>query len=228
MNKKMLIVVSIFVAVIFIIVSFNSVIGFQNNDSDTKKMSPFFKGIFEDKNSNYHLKNLDFDSKLFDFKIKFFMRLGHMLSISACVIKNNSMVWSKGYGFSDRALLKTPSKDTNYMIGSISKVITATAIMQLYENDSYDFELDDNVNKYLPFDFKNPNFNEVNITFRMLLAHQSSLHDHDSKNATRFLFSNKPYSYLQELLFLDGEHYLEDCWAEYSPGYIPQNGDTPP
>jgi CubicO group peptidase (beta-lactamase class C family) len=176
------------------------------------------KQIFEKNNTNFKLKKFNFESKLFDLKINLLMKLAHMKSISACVIKNNTMVWSNGYGFSNRALLQSPTINTNYMIGSISKVITATAILQLYENESYDFELDDNVNKYLPFDLKNPNFNDINITFRMLLAHQSSLHDHDSAGATNFLFTNKPFSFIQEILLPEGDNYLEDCWAVYQPG----------
>jgi len=42
MNKKMLIVVSIFAAAILILVSFNSVIGFQKDESTTKKILPLY------------------------------------------------------------------------------------------------------------------------------------------------------------------------------------------
>ena len=202
MPKKINKILFLAVVILFIFINFTSVPA---------------KSIFE----NYTIKNSqnkDLDLNLFNLKIRALMKFAHIKSLSACVIKNNTMVWSKGYGFSNRLLLQTPTIDTNYMIGSISKVITATALMQLYENDSYNFELDDNVSKYLPFDFKNPNFKRVNITFRMLLAHQSSLHDHDSMKATRFLFSKNNFSYLEELLFPDGENYLEDCWAEYPPG----------
>ena len=63
----------------------------------------------------------------------FFMKLGHMPSLSACIIKNNSVVWSNGYGFYDLKNKKEASADTIYMAGSISKSFTATALMQLYE-----------------------------------------------------------------------------------------------
>ena len=153
---------------------------------------------------------------LFDLEIKTMMRLAHYRSLSACIIKNNTIVWSKGYGFSDKLFLQKSSDDTIYMAGSISKVITATALMQLYENGSYNFNLDDNVSKWLPFDLKNPNYPNINITFRMLLAHQSSLHDHNV--STPELLSNLPYSYVEKLLVPGNERYNPAYWADYQPG----------
>ena len=155
---------------------------------------------------------------LFNLKIRTMMRLAHLESLSTGIIKNNSLVWYNGYGFSDRLLLQRASKDTMYMAGSISKVITATALMQLYEDESYDFDLDDNVSEWLPFDFKNPNFPNINITFRMLLAHQSSLHDHDKISELAYLFSNHPYSYTKELLLPNGGDYHPEYWGDYLPG----------
>ena len=89
-------------------------------------------------------ENLDLFN-IFDFKMKLYMKLARAPSISACVIKNNTTVWSKGYGFYKSLPRKTPIENTIYMVGSISKSITATALLQLHENDSYDFSLDDNV-----------------------------------------------------------------------------------
>ena len=111
----------------------------------------------------------------FDRRIEFYMKLGHMPSLSTCIIKNNSIIWSKSYGYYDLKNKKQASKNTIYMVASISKMFTAFAIMQLYEKDLLDF--DDNINDYLPFKIVNPNYPDVNITFRMLLAHQSSLGD---------------------------------------------------
>lgn len=137
------------------------------------------------------------DEQNFDKKINFLMKVGHMPSLSACIIKNNSVVWSKGYGEFDKENNKKASNDTIYYIASISKSIIAVAIMQLYEQGL--FELDDNVSKFLPYDLKNPRYPNVNITFRMLLAHQSSLAD----NGIEFL-----------LYF----SILDYPWLDYPPG----------
>jgi CubicO group peptidase (beta-lactamase class C family) len=203
MQKKLIKIIVFSIALILIFINFSTITAKEN---------------LKHKNTDIGSKLIDLKSKLFDLKFKLYMKLGHMKSVSACIIKNNEIVWEKGYGFSNRARLQRPTIDTNYMAGSISKVITATAIMQLYENESYNFSLDDNVDKYLPFELKNPKYNDVNITFRMLLSHQSSIHDHDSEIASSYLFTYLPFSFAKEILLPDGENYLSECWGNYPPG----------
>lgn len=175
---------------------------------------PIFSGktYIKDNSNLINNKNLSFD-----IKIKLAMRLAHMQSISACVIKNNTIVWSNNYGFSNRLLLQRPTIKTDYKAASISKVVTATAIMQLYEKGYFD--LDDNVSEYLSFELKNPKYPNENITFRMLLSHQSSLNDNTRiKSYLLYLFSNKQYSFLKEILLPNGSNYDPDYWADYPPG----------
>lgn len=163
-------------------------------------------------NPNFSKENISFT-----IKMRLAMKMAHMQSVSACIIKNNTIVWSGNYGLSNRLKLERPNKNTNYMAGSISKVITATAIMQLYENESYDFDLDDNVSEWLPFDIKNPNYPKINITFRMLLSHQSSILGHGFTEL-KYLFSNNNYSFLKEILIPDGSEYHPEYWGNYQPG----------
>ena len=94
---------------------------------------------------------------------------------SAAVVAGSSLVWSAGYGLADvhRETVMTP--DTIQNIGSISKTITATAVMQLFETGQ--FGLDDDVSEYLPFQVRNPRYPDAPITFRQLLAHRSSIKD---------------------------------------------------
>ncbi len=110
----------------------------------------------------------------FDLTIKLLIKLIGYSSLAACIIKDNQIIWSIGYGYYDRSELKHATTDTIYNLMSISKTITGTALMQLYEQGL--FELDDDVNTFLPFDLRNPNFPDDPITFRMLLSHTSSLY----------------------------------------------------
>jgi len=138
------------------------------------------------------------NTNCFDSKINKLMQQANQPSISLSIIKNDSMVWSKGYGFYNRCILvgplrwKKPTNSTQYLIGSISKTFTATAMMQIIENESYGVNLDDDVNNYLDFNFRNPNFPDVPITFEMLLSHRSSLFNDENE-----LFSNFPMSPLK-------------------------------
>lgn len=160
---------------------------------------------------NYIYKNLDFDNR-----IKFLMKVGHTPSLSACIVKNDSVLWSKSYGYYNLKNKLLASQDTIYMIASISKMFAAFAIMQLYEQGL--LNLDDNINDYLPFTIANPNYPDVNITFRMLLAHQSSLED--SRYGLYIYFTLLGYSndWLYEFLTPGGYIYNPRNWKNYAPG----------
>ena len=60
-------------------------------------------------------------------------------------------------------------------IGSISKTIVATAMMQLWEKGK--FQLDDDVNERLPFALRSPAHPGTPITYRLLLTHRSGIAD---------------------------------------------------
>lgn len=152
----------------------------------------------------------------FDFKIKILMKFGHMPSLTACIIKNNSISWSKSFGYKNIYLLKKAKIDSIYGIGSITKSLTATAIMQLWEKGCFD--LDDDINEYLDFSVRNPNFPDTPITFRMLLAHQSSLFEQSKFSSLITLFSKHNYSWLKEVIVPGGNNYNPEFWMNYPPG----------
>jgi CubicO group peptidase (beta-lactamase class C family) len=151
----------------------------------------------------------------FDQKITFLMRLGHMPSLSACIINNDSIIWSKGYGLSDRRNNKQATEHTIYMAGSITKTFIATALLQLYEQGF--FSLDDDVNMYLPFELRNPHYPDEPITMRMLLSHQSSLGE-PLRFIFHFFFINYSYEWLDDYLIPGGSMYHPDVWNKYPPG----------
>ena len=161
------------------------------------------------------------DTPVFDRLITFFMKLGHAPSLSMCLIKNNSVKY-KGYGYSNLLTRQKPTLDTAYLIGSISKTVTATALMQLYEQDLFD--LDDDVNDFLDFEVRNPTYPDIPVTFRMLLAHQSSLGG--SKSLPRFYLlycyqrykDGYPYPMIKELIVPNGSLFVNSVWNNFAPG----------
>jgi CubicO group peptidase (beta-lactamase class C family) len=161
------------------------------------------------------------ESDSFNTLIKSLLTLVHFPSLSTAIVKDNKLVWAKGYGLYDIENNKDADKDTIYLVASISKTFTATAIMQLYEQGYFD--LDDDVNGYLDFDLRNPKYPEDKITFRMLLAHQSSIATDIPTYYTRLFpgdleISGYPYPYLKELLTQDGIHFKPQLWNDYPPG----------
>lgn len=95
--------------------------------------------------------------------------------VSIAIIEDNKIKEYISYGFANVNERKQVNQDTVFQIASLSKVVTATAIMQLYEKNK--MNLDDEINKYLPFSVVNPNFPNEPITVRMLLDHTSGIDD---------------------------------------------------
>src|SRR5262249_42459363 len=99
------------------------------------------------------------------------------------VVKRDAMVFAKGYGFSDiDAKTPFPADATLVRPGSISKLFTGIAIMQLV--DAGKLDLDRDVNSYIDFTIPVPE-GGVPVTLRRLLTHRAGFEEH-----VKGLFSN--------------------------------------
>jgi CubicO group peptidase (beta-lactamase class C family) len=96
----------------------------------------------------------------------------HIPGLSAVLLKDFKVAWSGHFGYADIDLGKPVTEDTLFHIASISKTVTATALMQLWEQGL--FELDDPINDYLPFTVAHPDYPNTDITFFMILTHTAS------------------------------------------------------
>jgi len=157
---------------------------------------------------------------LIDKLIERLMKMAHMSALSAAIVIDDEVVWTKGFGLYDRENDKEASDETIYLVASISKTFTATAIMQLYEKGLLD--IDEDVNKYLPFSLRNPNYPKEPITIRMLLAHQSSLAE-DPPAFYSYIpgdleVEGYPYPWLEQYLVPGEIHYKPQVWSDYKPG----------
>ena len=87
---------------------------------------------------------------------------------SVAVVKDGKLLFAKGYGFADVAKNKPVSvQETLFRPGSVSKLFTWTAVMQLFEQGKLD--LDRDVNDYL--DYKIPEAFGKPITLKNILTH---------------------------------------------------------
>jgi len=93
---------------------------------------------------------------------------GDIAGATVAVIKDGKLLFAKGYGYADVAKKKPVVTDeTLFRPGSISKLFTWTAVMQLVEQGKLD--LDRDVNEYI--DFKIPATFDKPITLKNLLTH---------------------------------------------------------
>lgn len=84
------------------------------------------------------------------------------------VVKDGKLLFARGYGYSDVANKKPVSaEETLFRPGSVSKLFTWTAVMQLHEQGKLD--LDRDVNEYL--DFKIPDAFGKPITLKNIMTH---------------------------------------------------------
>uniref|UniRef100_UPI002896DC34 serine hydrolase domain-containing protein n=1 Tax=Anaerosporobacter sp. TaxID=1872529 RepID=UPI002896DC34 len=146
----------------------------------------------DERQSNW---SFDTTTKNADGKAKQLAAFYGCTSVQYALIHNGEIVVSGQSGFADRDKKKAPTKDSIYGIGSISKVFTTVAIMQLVEKGILD--LDTPVVNYIP-DFKMADERYKDITVRMLINHSSGLmgnlvnntilfYDPDSVNTDEFL-----------------------------------------
>jgi CubicO group peptidase (beta-lactamase class C family) len=158
----------------------------------------------------------------FDTYLQMLMRLAHKPSLATCIIKYDEVVWSHAYGFYDIENEKEATTQTLYLQASVSKTVTATALMQLYEQGLFD--LDDDVNEYLPFDLRNPNYPDIPITIKMILSHRSSLSDDNLYWICLSYLPGDPdvegfpYPWLEEYLTPGGSAYSSSTWSMDKPG----------
>ena len=163
-----------------------------------------------------------------DSRIKYLLSQSEVPSLAAGIVVDDTLVWSKGYGDQPDGL------DTVYMIGSITKVFTATAIMQLYENNT--LELDTDINNYIPFSVRNPNHPSTPITLRNILSHSSGIGsvdtpqwDHDAEfinwanenlGSNMTIWDPRPTlgEFLNGSLNPAGSYYQSGTWRSFSPG----------
>ena len=87
---------------------------------------------------------------------------------TVAIVKDGRLLFAKGYGYADVANKKPVSAgETLFRPGSISKLFTWTAVMQLHEQGKLDLNKD--VNAYL--DFKLPDAFGEPITLKHILTH---------------------------------------------------------
>jgi CubicO group peptidase (beta-lactamase class C family) len=137
--------------------------------------------------------------------------------MQACVVKDGQVIWTGCYGDAYIGLTEV-TDSTIFSLASISKTVSSTALMQLYEEEI--IGLDSNVNNYLPFQIINPNAPGSTITSRMLLAHTSAINDNWNIMYPLTVPGDSPVSldtFLVNYLVSGGYYYSTSNYNNYPP-----------
>ncbi len=100
---------------------------------------------------------------------------GNINGFSVAIVNQNEILYTKGYGYSDIQENKKYTENTIQNIASISKTFIGIALLKAQELGK--LNLDDPINKYLPFEILNPYYPKTEITIRHLANHTSSILD---------------------------------------------------
>jgi serine beta-lactamase-like protein LACTB, mitochondrial len=103
-----------------------------------------------------------------------FMAANSIPGVSVAVVENGAVEWTAGFGSADLENFVPATSHTLYRLASISKPITATAALQLWQQGKLD--LDVPVQKYCP-DFPQK---DAPITTRELLGHLGGIRHYKS------------------------------------------------
>ncbi len=97
------------------------------------------------------------------------------MGMSVVAVLGRRVCYSRSFGLANVSRGVPITDATMYRVASVSKSVTATAVMILHDLGL--LHLDDDVSGHLGYAVRNPRHPDVPITARMLLSHTSSLTD---------------------------------------------------
>ncbi|WP_455200986.1 serine hydrolase domain-containing protein [Kaarinaea lacus] len=137
------------------------------------------------------------------------MKKHKVTGMSVALQDGGEIVWAEGFGYANKERNTIATPETLYKAGSISKVFTATATMQLAEQGLID--IDAPIQSYIPelkpkYHFKV----DTQITLRQIMTHRSGL----SGDLISGMFNEHPKRFDTVIDYMNSVH------APYAPGTI--------
>jgi CubicO group peptidase (beta-lactamase class C family) len=131
--------------------------------------------------------------------------------LSVAVFAGDGVRYAKGFGLADLENSVAAKSTTVYRLGSLSKTITATAVMQLAEKGKLD--LDAPVQKYCPAFREKP----WPISASQLLAHLGGVRDYNNQKFLEEYFSTRHYNSISDSLdIFKNDPLLQEPGTKYS------------
>ena len=158
------------------------------------------------------------------------------VGFSVAIYNEEGSLYEQGFGQADKSTQESYTEHTIQNIASISKTVSAIALLKAQELGKLD--LDDPINKHLPFTVINPYYPDVPITIRQIATHTSSIQDRGywysfnsyvmkgKKQAgeKKKIYFSKPEKMLtlaelyHNYLNPDGKNYRKKSFSKHKPG----------
>ena len=145
------------------------------------------------------------------------MSNSHVVGLSIALIDDQEVLWAKGFGYADKLNDIEATPKTIYRVGSVSKLFTSLAVMQLAEKKL--LFIDDPINKYIPeFSIKTRFEGMGEITPRNVMSHHAGL----PSDILNGFFSQEPKPFTSIIEYLNNEYTCfppNFCFSYSNPGY---------
>jgi CubicO group peptidase (beta-lactamase class C family) len=147
----------------------------------------------------------------------------NMFDGAVLVAEKGEIIYKDAFGLANREWNIPNKTDTKFMIGSVSKPLTAALMLIQVQKGLID--LNKTIENYLP-EFKNKP--AANVTIKQLLSHTSGISNYDIikdffPRISRQNFTREEYLKIfidSPLVFTPGTHYAYSSWGYFTLGYI--------
>lgn len=161
---------------------------------------------------------------------------GAIIGFSVAVVNDKGLIYDKGFGFTDIEQKKAYTSGTVQNIASISKTLIGISLFKAQELGK--LNINDPINKYLPFKIINPNHPNTPILIKHLAYHTSSITDLDEIYAKSYVLTKNTHDdnegvydyfnlpetnislsdFIQNSLTQKGKWYIKDTFSNAKPG----------
>ena len=143
------------------------------------------------------------------------MKKQDIVGATIAVVSKDSVLWIDTFGFSDKESNQKVEPTTLFGLGSVTKVFTSTAVMQLADQNKLD--IDEPLKEYLK-DFNIKGEGSDSVTPRNVMTHHSGL----PSDIFQGIFSNSPEDYKTTLQYINNEYMAgkpNEIRSYSNPGY---------
>ena len=151
-----------------------------------------------------------------DQEIESLFNVYKAVGLSVAIVKNEKVIYSKGFGYRDLAKKLPVTTNTAFAIGSTTKAFTG-ALLGILESKNQ-VSLKHKPSQYIPdFTFYNNEMNNL-ITIEDLLCHKSGIGNQGTSEV--FFPENDKLIAVQRLKYLKPEGEIKNSWIYSNMGYV--------